>query len=158
MWQARVNSIKPLFEGETPCIVSLYHLFNSRCLCQWNRKKNVILIQTFTCEYLFFFTVVFSSRSKNWSRKERNRYRSCWKGGHLIYLTPCFWWILWPFLQLCIDIFYQVWEKIAPGLDSQFDAPYSLPLIAPRPLLLLNGKSNIFAQFFSIDQYMFHKQ
>jgi len=34
MWQARVNSIKPLFEGETPCIVSLYHLFNSRCLCQ----------------------------------------------------------------------------------------------------------------------------
>jgi len=54
MWQARVNSIKPLFEGETPCIVSLYHLFNSRCLCQWNRKKNVILIQTFTCEYLFF--------------------------------------------------------------------------------------------------------
>ena len=67
-------------------------------------------------------------------------------------------WFIWllvsdesygPFYN-CVDIFYQVWEKIAPGLDSQFDAPYSLPLIAPRPLLLLNGKSNIFAQFLSI--------
>jgi hypothetical protein len=34
---------------------------------------------------------------------------------------------------------YQVWDRIAPGLDSNFDAPYSVPVIAPRPLLILNG-------------------
>uniref|UniRef100_A0A8I7BDD0 Peptidase S9 prolyl oligopeptidase catalytic domain-containing protein n=2 Tax=Hordeum vulgare subsp. vulgare TaxID=112509 RepID=A0A8I7BDD0_HORVV len=33
----------------------------------------------------------------------------------------------------------KVWDQIAPGMASQFDAPYSVPLIAPRPLLLLNG-------------------
>lgn len=34
----------------------------------------------------------------------------------------------------------QVWDKIAPGLASDFDSPYSIPAIAPRPLLILNGK------------------
>ena len=33
----------------------------------------------------------------------------------------------------------QVWNRIAPGLASQFDSPYSLPVTAPRPLYLLNG-------------------
>ncbi|KAJ3683104.1 hypothetical protein LUZ60_013331 [Juncus effusus] len=33
----------------------------------------------------------------------------------------------------------KVWDRIAPGLDSQFDAPFSVPIIAPRPLLILNG-------------------
>jgi hypothetical protein len=100
----------------------------------------------FACECLFCLTIVFSSRSENWSRKERNRHRSCWKGEHMYRnLIPCFWLILLcTYVQLCIDIFYQVWEKIAPGLSSQFDAPHSLPLIAPRPLLLLNGESGIF--------------
>ncbi|GMN39940.1 hypothetical protein TIFTF001_009162 [Ficus carica] len=32
-----------------------------------------------------------------------------------------------------------VWDKIAPGLASEFDAPYSIPAIAPRPLLILNA-------------------
>ncbi|PUZ62061.1 hypothetical protein GQ55_4G327900 [Panicum hallii var. hallii] len=41
--------------------------------------------------------------------------------------------------EIDTEVVEKVWEKIAPGLDSQFDAPYSLPLIAPRPLLLLNG-------------------
>ncbi|OEL31557.1 hypothetical protein BAE44_0007420 [Dichanthelium oligosanthes] len=41
--------------------------------------------------------------------------------------------------EIDTEVVTKVWEKIAPGLDSQFDAPYSLPLIAPRPLLLLNG-------------------
>lgn len=41
--------------------------------------------------------------------------------------------------ELDTEVVEKVWEKIAPGLDSQFDAPYSLPLLAPRPLLLLNG-------------------
>ncbi|XBI64115.1 hypothetical protein VPH35_044358 [Triticum aestivum] len=31
-----------------------------------------------------------------------------------------------------------VWDKIAPAMASQFDAPYSVPLITARPLLL-NG-------------------
>jgi len=30
-----------------------------------------------------------------------------------------------------------VWDAIVPGLRNEFDAPKSLPLIAPRPLLLL---------------------
>lgn len=34
----------------------------------------------------------------------------------------------------------QVWDKIAPGLASDFDSPYTIPAIAPRPLLILNGK------------------
>lgn len=34
----------------------------------------------------------------------------------------------------------QVWDRIAPGLASQFDSPYTVPTIAPRPLLILNGK------------------
>ncbi|KAG0512954.1 hypothetical protein BDA96_10G059600 [Sorghum bicolor] len=41
--------------------------------------------------------------------------------------------------EIDTQVVEMVWEKIAPGLDSQFDAPYSLPLLAPRPLLLLNG-------------------
>ncbi|XP_066370969.1 uncharacterized protein [Miscanthus floridulus] len=41
--------------------------------------------------------------------------------------------------EIDTQVVEKVWEKIAPGLDSQIDAPYSLPLLAPRPLLLLNG-------------------
>ncbi|XP_014499633.1 uncharacterized protein LOC106760738 [Vigna radiata var. radiata] len=33
----------------------------------------------------------------------------------------------------------KVWDRIAPGLASEFDSPYSIPAIAPRPLLILNG-------------------
>ncbi|KAL3844165.1 hypothetical protein ACJIZ3_001568 [Penstemon smallii] len=32
--------------------------------------------------------------------------------------------------------------QIAPGLASSFDSPYTIPLIAPRPLLILNGKED----------------
>lgn len=42
--------------------------------------------------------------------------------------------------QLTIYLSDQVWDRIAPGLASQFDSPYSIPAIAPRPLLILNGK------------------
>lgn len=34
----------------------------------------------------------------------------------------------------------EVWNRIAPGLLTHADAPQSLPLIAPRPLLVLNGE------------------
>ncbi|KAM0938571.1 putative peptidase S9, prolyl oligopeptidase, catalytic domain, alpha/Beta hydrolase [Dioscorea sansibarensis] len=37
------------------------------------------------------------------------------------------------------EVVKKVWDRIAPGLDSQFDAPYSVPAIAPRPLLIVNG-------------------
>jgi hypothetical protein len=43
-----------------------------------------------------------------------------------------------------------VWDRIAPGLASQFDSPYSIPLIAPRPLLILNGSILLFIQHFQI--------
>ncbi|KAK6140935.1 hypothetical protein DH2020_025328 [Rehmannia glutinosa] len=35
-----------------------------------------------------------------------------------------------------------VWDRIAPGLASEFDSPYTVPAIAPRPLLILNGKED----------------
>ncbi|GAU14202.1 hypothetical protein TSUD_307620 [Trifolium subterraneum] len=38
------------------------------------------------------------------------------------------------------EVVEKVWDRIAPGLASQFDSPYSIPSIAPRPLLILNGK------------------
>ncbi|XP_006365182.1 putative hydrolase YtaP isoform X2 [Solanum tuberosum] len=37
------------------------------------------------------------------------------------------------------EVVQKVWDRIAPGLASQFDAPYTVPTIAPRPLLILNG-------------------
>ncbi|KAL6606694.1 hypothetical protein ACP70R_042347 [Stipagrostis hirtigluma subsp. patula] len=41
--------------------------------------------------------------------------------------------------EIDTEVVKKVWKRIAPGLDSTFDAPFSVPLIAPRPLLLLNG-------------------
>ncbi|CAD5175113.1 unnamed protein product [Musa acuminata subsp. malaccensis] len=52
------------------------------------------------------------------------------------------------FEEACIDlgkntidkeVVKKVWDRIAPGLYLQFDAPYTIPVIAPRPLLMLNG-------------------
>ena len=34
------------------------------------------------------------------------------------------------------------YERIAPGLVDRFDGPAMLPLIAPRPLLVVNGDSD----------------
>ncbi len=36
----------------------------------------------------------------------------------------------------------QFYERVAPGIDGQFDGPAMLPLIAPRPLLVVNGDSD----------------
>lgn len=47
--------------------------------------------------------------------------------------------------------FKQVWDRIAPGLASRFDSPYTVPVIAPRPLLILNGKGIIYA---SLSRFM----
>ncbi|KAK7352842.1 hypothetical protein VNO80_18272 [Phaseolus coccineus] len=37
------------------------------------------------------------------------------------------------------EVVEKVWDRIAPGLASEFDSPYSITAIAPRPLLILNG-------------------
>lgn len=52
------------------------------------------------------------------------------------------------FEEACIDlgkkkidkeVVEKVWNRIAPGLASQFDSPYTVPTIFPRPLLIVNG-------------------
>ncbi|CAI9775702.1 unnamed protein product [Fraxinus pennsylvanica] len=40
------------------------------------------------------------------------------------------------------EVVEKVWDRIAPGLASRFDSPYTIPAIAPRPLLILNGKED----------------
>ncbi|KAK8645132.1 hypothetical protein V6N13_118981 [Hibiscus sabdariffa] len=37
------------------------------------------------------------------------------------------------------EVVEKVWDRIAPGLASQFDAPNTVAAIAPRPLLIANG-------------------
>ena len=36
----------------------------------------------------------------------------------------------------------QFYDRVAPGIYKEFDAPAMLPLIAPRPLLVINGDSD----------------
>jgi dienelactone hydrolase len=36
-----------------------------------------------------------------------------------------------------VRVFY---DRVAPGIDREFDGPAMLPLIAPRPLLVINGE------------------
>lgn len=36
----------------------------------------------------------------------------------------------------------QFYDRVAPGIYAEFDAPAMLPLIAPRPLLVINGDSD----------------
>ncbi|KAI3514846.1 hypothetical protein L1887_13592 [Cichorium endivia] len=38
------------------------------------------------------------------------------------------------------EVVKKVWHRIAPGLTSKFDSIHTVPLIAPRPLLILNGE------------------
>lgn len=40
------------------------------------------------------------------------------------------------------EVVEKVWDRIAPGLASQFDSPRAIPIIAPRPLLILNGEKD----------------
>lgn len=35
-----------------------------------------------------------------------------------------------------------LWEKIVPGIVDEYDCPAMLPLIAPRPLLILSGEND----------------
>jgi dienelactone hydrolase len=38
------------------------------------------------------------------------------------------------------EFVHQFYSRVAPGLDREFDGPAMLPLIAPRPLLSINGE------------------
>ncbi|KAM7459381.1 hypothetical protein LguiA_036375 [Lonicera macranthoides] len=40
------------------------------------------------------------------------------------------------------EVVEKVWDRIAPGLASKFDAPHTIPIIAPRPVLILNGEED----------------
>ncbi|XP_042753767.1 uncharacterized protein LOC111895328 [Lactuca sativa] len=40
------------------------------------------------------------------------------------------------------EVVEKVWHRIAPGLASEFDSPYTVPVIAPRPLLIINGEDD----------------
>lgn len=40
------------------------------------------------------------------------------------------------------EFVHTFYTKVAPGLDGAFDAPVMLPLIAPRPLLSINGETD----------------
>uniref|UniRef100_A0A1S3YDL8 Peptidase S9 prolyl oligopeptidase catalytic domain-containing protein n=1 Tax=Nicotiana tabacum TaxID=4097 RepID=A0A1S3YDL8_TOBAC len=40
------------------------------------------------------------------------------------------------------EVVQKVWDRIAPGFSSQFDSPYTVPIIAPRPFLILNGEDD----------------
>ena len=38
------------------------------------------------------------------------------------------------------DFVHTFYQKVAPGIDREFDGPAMVPLIAPRPLLAINGE------------------
>ena len=40
------------------------------------------------------------------------------------------------------DLVRSFLDRVVPGIDDQFDAPAMLPLIAPRPLMLINSDSD----------------
>ncbi|GAB4814129.1 hypothetical protein N2152v2_001175 [Parachlorella kessleri] len=40
------------------------------------------------------------------------------------------------------EVVEAVWHKLLPGLLDSYDAPKSLPLIAPRPLLIIKGETD----------------
>ncbi|XP_062081717.1 uncharacterized protein LOC133788303 [Humulus lupulus] len=40
------------------------------------------------------------------------------------------------------ELVKEVWDRIAPGLAADFDSPYTVPAIAPRPLLIVNGRED----------------
>ena len=40
--------------------------------------------------------------------------------------------------EITLKLMKTAWEKLVPGMLDKFDAPAVLPLIAPRPMLVLN--------------------
>ncbi|MBO0952298.1 hypothetical protein [Fibrella forsythiae] len=46
------------------------------------------------------------------------------------------------------------YDRVAPGIYTQFDAPAMVPLIAPRPLLVINGDSDARTPLPGLDECM----
>lgn len=44
--------------------------------------------------------------------------------------------------RVTADVVRKFYDRVVPGIYSEFDAPAMLPLIAPRPLLVINGDSD----------------
>jgi dienelactone hydrolase len=44
--------------------------------------------------------------------------------------------------EINADFVRKFYDRVAPGVHKQFDGPEMLPLIAPRPLLVINGDSD----------------
>lgn len=44
--------------------------------------------------------------------------------------------------QVNAEIVRRFYARVAPGIDGVFDAPAMLPLVAPRPMLVINGDSD----------------
>jgi dienelactone hydrolase len=40
------------------------------------------------------------------------------------------------------DFVHQFYSRVAPGIDGEFDGPSMAPLIAPRPMMTINGDSD----------------
>lgn len=45
-------------------------------------------------------------------------------------------------MKISPDFVRRFYERVVPGIYRQFDGPAMLPLIAPRPLLVINGDSD----------------
>jgi dienelactone hydrolase len=44
--------------------------------------------------------------------------------------------------EINADFVRKFYNRVVPGIDNEFDGPEMLPLIAPRPLLVINGDSD----------------
>ena len=44
--------------------------------------------------------------------------------------------------EINADFVRKFYDRVVPGIYTQFDGPMMLPLIAPRPLLVINGDSD----------------
>jgi fermentation-respiration switch protein FrsA (DUF1100 family) len=44
--------------------------------------------------------------------------------------------------EINADFVRKFYDRVVPGVYAQFDGPEMLPLIAPRPLLVINGDSD----------------
>jgi len=45
-------------------------------------------------------------------------------------------------IEINADLVRKFYDRVVPGIYNQFDGPEMLPLIAPRPLLIINGDSD----------------
>ena len=77
--------------------------------------------------------------------------------------------------EINADFVRKFYDRVVPGIYSQFDGPAMLPLIAPRPLLVINGDSdartpvpavqecaaaaaNAYARAKAVDKFVLHLQ